>query len=143
MGFREQKMFALAMGATVLSAGAHAQITVDTPKNGVQVCPFSEIAGRVEGPVQSASNGRLWIVVRPRTAGECWVQDPVSVLQDGSWSGYAHFGDAAAGQDGTPFEFRVMVMSTTPPPGKIACWPAAVWASPAVSVSRRPASQCR
>jgi len=149
MGFRISTMAALLAGAmglagaTGLALGAQAQIVVNTPKSGMQVCPVNEISGRISGPAMAASNAELWIVVHPKLVGDCWVQDPVSVAPDGSWSGYAHFGERISDHDDLPYEFKVMVLTAKPTVGKITCWPTTTWVSPVVTVTRRPTGQCR
>ena len=123
--------------------GVHAQIEVDAPTSGMQVCPLEEVTGKIEGPALDSSKGELWIVVHPKRVGDCWVQNPVSVAPDGHWSGYANFGNPIAEHDGLPFEFKVMALTTKPTVGKIVCWPTTSWVSAVVTVSRRPTSQCK
>jgi hypothetical protein len=128
--------------AMLCSERAEAQIVVNTPVNNSQVCPLAEISGKIDGAAKTAAKDELWIIVHPKLVGDCWVQDPVSVAPDGTWSAYAHFGEPIAAHDGLPYEFKVMVLTTKPTVGKTVCWPASSWVSPVTTVTRRPTSQC-
>ena len=134
---------ALVVCGMILAQRAEAQISVDSPKSGALVCSMTEISGTIRGDAKVAAKDILWIVVHPKLVGDCWVQDPVSVASDGTWSAYLYFGEPVSAHDGLLFEFKVLALSTKPSVGKTVCWPDATWISPLVTVTRRQSTQCR
>src|ERR1051326_4610260 len=63
-------------------------ITISEPATNTNVAPLQSVTGKVSDPT-----ARVWVIIQPRSAPDCWVQNEASVNTDGSWQTEAHFGE--------------------------------------------------
>jgi hypothetical protein len=108
-------------------------VVIHDPKNGTGVEHRQEIKGTVSDP-----NADVRVVIHPVETPDFWVQDPVTVKDDGSWKVIAYFGEAKPEHAGKPFEVRAFANpSENLSAGKTARWPKAAARSNVVDVIRK------
>lgn len=109
------------------------KIAITEPRNNSRVDIYDRISGTV-----SDKNAEVWIVLHPTQTPDCWVQTPVLVNSNGTWTASVQFGEQGPSQIGKPYEIRAFANPRSRlSPGRTTCWPKAVANSDALYVNRR------
>jgi hypothetical protein len=106
------------------------QLHVAQPEEDALVGPYELAAGKT--PYGDRSH---YLLVTPIETGKQYLQGPMLVAQDGTWSGVAVFGDGKAGC-GQTFGLLAIATKESLTPGEAREWPADAPASSQVAVTR-------
>lgn len=119
--------------ASVSRAQQPLTVTIIQPKPNAVVKPRDTVAGSVSDP-----RAKVWVVIHPTETSGFWVQPPVTVDSDGTWSVLAYFGREGSIDSGKPYEVRAFANPSEPlKPGERSEWPTASAQSRVVRVTRR------
>ena len=128
---------AIVTPATNLSGSTAAPaepIMIVFPAQGAKVDHRLIVRGIVANP-----HTKVWVVVRPMRTSDYWIQPPVDVDKDGSWSTQVYIGQASIVNSGELF--KVMAIGDPVNPlqegERLRDWPPARWQSKIVEVVKR------
>lgn len=109
------------------------ELEIRAPKNKAQVQARTYVEGRI-----SNARSKVWVIIHPMETSSYWVQQSITVHEDGTWKVAAYFGRSGEIDVGKQFE----IMAVANPKvllkeGKVLDgWPAAQWSSQAIEVTR-------
>jgi hypothetical protein len=124
----------LTLGLTPVAYARTGEVSVSItePTSGAVVQQLATVKGTV-----STLSARVWVVIQPQSAPECWAQIEALVSPDGRWQTRADFGRSRK-DSGEIFVMTAIADPSRPlRPGKIECWPRGQARSVPVTVRRQ------
>jgi hypothetical protein len=108
-------------------------VTTSEPQPNATVEQRDTVSGSVSDP-----QAKVWVVVHPIGTSEFWVQPPVTLNTDGTWSVLAYFGREGLLDRGNLYEIRAFVNpSESLESGERRSWPLAAAESQSITVTRK------
>ena len=131
-----RKVILLALMLISMTFFSYAQqsltVAITQPQPDAKVEQRATVSGSVSDP-----RAKVWVVIHPTETSGFWVQPPVTVDSDGTWSVLAYFGEGSR-DSGKPYEIRAFANpSETLKPGERSDWPTASAQSKVVRVTRK------
>jgi hypothetical protein len=92
------------------------------------------VRGKVTDPKAS-----VWVVVRPMSTSDYWVQPRVDIDVDGSWSTQVYIGESPSANAGETFKIRAIANPRSPlhEGDRLRDWPEAQFQSRMIEVVKR------
>jgi hypothetical protein len=115
------------------AARSASPLRITAPEEGAAVPERPFVKGRIK-----SLHAKVWVVVHPMEVSDYWVQQPVTVGEDGAWEVQIHVGQPGPDDVGKRFEIRALAnpKSTLRQGDTLGGWPDARWYSQVVRVTR-------